>query len=183
MLKGKYEDLTRPPNEVLSQLQFCRAMIVQELVACDTEVQEALADTLEAVQKIAQAGPKSFHRVAVHTGTVRVTTRILARTMVDRPMVIVGRSEMVDVVFIGEELRPTFDLGGNDGFDRRGAHVLEHFEIDLRGWRVLGGLVAALHQAQQGWAAHLGGGSTTKLKPALSRCAAMTFDLTGQPCA
>jgi len=27
MLKGKYEDLTRPPNEVLSQLQFCRACI------------------------------------------------------------------------------------------------------------------------------------------------------------
>ena len=100
------------------------SMIVQELVACDAEVQEALADTFEAVQKIAQAGPKPFHRVAVHTGTVRVTTRILARTMVDRPMVIVGRSEMVDVVFIGEELRPTFDLGGNDGFDRRGAHVL-----------------------------------------------------------
>jgi hypothetical protein len=52
-----------------------------------------LADTLEAVQKIAQAGPYAFHRVAVHTGTVRVTTRILARTMVDRPMVIVGLGE------------------------------------------------------------------------------------------
>src|SRR5215471_8541281 len=76
------------------------SMIVQELVACDAEVQEALADTFEAVQKIAQAGPEPFHRVAVHTGTVRVTTRILAYTMVDRPMVIVGRSEMVDVVFI-----------------------------------------------------------------------------------
>src|SRR5690348_18101033 len=38
-------------------------MVVQELVACDAEVQEALADTLEAVQKIAQAGPQAFHRV------------------------------------------------------------------------------------------------------------------------
>src|SRR5262249_30814094 len=28
---------------------------------------------------------------------------------------------------------------------------------------------------------HLGGGSTAQLKPALSRCAVMTFDLTGQP--
>src|SRR5438874_9213936 len=32
-------------------------MVVQELVARDSEVQEALADTPEAVQKIAQAGP------------------------------------------------------------------------------------------------------------------------------
>jgi len=39
-------------------------------------------------------------------------------------MVIVGRGEMVDGVFIGEELRPAFHLRGNDGFDRRGAHVL-----------------------------------------------------------
>src|SRR5262252_10879062 len=83
-------------------------MVVEELVACDAEVQEALADTLEAVQKIAQAGPQAFHRVAVHTRAVRVTTSILARTMVDRPMVIGSLGEMVDVVFIGEELRPAF---------------------------------------------------------------------------
>ena len=112
--QGCFEGLT--PVQVL--------IVVQELVACDSEVQEALANTFEAVQKIAQARPHAFHRVAVHTRTVRVTTRILTCAMVDRPMVIVGRSEMVDVVFIGEELRPTFDLGGNDGFDRRGAHVL-----------------------------------------------------------
>src|SRR6266853_1513022 len=73
-------------------------IVVQELVACDAEVQEALADTLEAVQKIAQAGPQAFHRVAVHTGTVRITPRILASAMVDRPMVIVSLGEMVDVV-------------------------------------------------------------------------------------
>ena len=87
-------------------------MVVQELVADNAKVQEALADTLEAVQEIAQAGPQTFHRVTVYTRAIRVPTSILARTMVDRPMVIVGRSEMVDVVFIGEELRPTFDLGG-----------------------------------------------------------------------
>ena len=63
-------------------------MVVQELVACDAEVQETLADPLEAVQKIAQAGPDAFHRVAVHTRAVRVTTSILACTMVDGPMVI-----------------------------------------------------------------------------------------------
>jgi hypothetical protein len=38
-------------------------MVVQELVACDVEVQEALAATLEAIQNIAQAGPYAFHRV------------------------------------------------------------------------------------------------------------------------
>ena len=65
------------------------------------------------VQAIAQAGPYPFHRVTVHTGTVRVTTRVLACAMVDRPMVIVGGSEMVDVVFISEELRPAFHLGDN----------------------------------------------------------------------
>src|SRR5215813_13309390 len=130
-------------------------IVVQELVACDAEVQEALADTPEVVQEIAQAGPYTFHRVAVHTGTVRVTTRILARTMVDRPMVIVSLGEMGDAVCIGAELSPAFHLGGDDGFDRRAAHMLQHFQIDLRGWCVLVGLVAALYQAQQGWTAHL----------------------------
>ena len=109
-----------------------------------------MADTLEAVQKIAQAGPHAFHRVTVHTRAVRVTTSILARTMVDRTMVIVGLGEMVDVVFIGEKLRPAFHLGDDKRFDRRGAHILQYFQIDLRGWRVLVCLVAALHQAQQG---------------------------------
>src|SRR5215470_12818659 len=71
------------------------SMVVEELVASDSEVQEALADPLEAVQKIAQAGPQAFHRVAVHTRAVRVTPRILACAMVDRPMVIVSLGEMV----------------------------------------------------------------------------------------
>ena len=83
-------------------------------------VQEALADTFEAVQKIAQAGPYAFHRVAVHARAVQVTTSILACAMVDRPIVIVGLSEMIDTVFIGEELRPGFHLGGDNGFDGRG---------------------------------------------------------------
>src|SRR2546423_15484066 len=89
--QGCFEGLT--PGQV--------SMVVQELVAYDSEVQEALADTLEAVQEIAQAGPHAFHRVTVPTHAVRVTTSILACTMVDRPMVIVGRGEVVDVVFIG----------------------------------------------------------------------------------
>jgi hypothetical protein len=156
-------------------------MVVEELVARDAKVQEALADTPEVVQEITQAGPNTFHCVIVHTRSVRVTTSILARAMVDRPMVIVGLSEMVDVVFISEELRPAFHLGGNDGFDRRGAHVLEHFEIDWRGWSVLVCLVAALHQAQQGWTAHLGGSATAQLKPALSRFTLAAFDFPGQP--
>src|SRR6266436_7465615 len=73
-------------------------MVVQELVADDSEVQEALADTLEAVQKVAQAGPHAFHRVAVNTRAVRVTASILAGAMVDRTMVIADLGEMVDVV-------------------------------------------------------------------------------------
>ena len=122
-------------------------MVMEELVACDAQVQEALADTLEAVQKIAQAGPKAFPRVAVHTRTVRVTTCILAGAMVDRTMVIVGLGEMLDVVFISEALRPAFHLGDDERVERRGAHILQYFQIDLRGWRVLVCLVAALHQA------------------------------------
>ena len=125
-------------------------MVVQELVASNSQVKEALADPLEVVQDIAQAGPYTFHRVAVHTGTVRGTTRILARAMVDRPVIIVDLGERVAGVFISEELRSAFHLGGNDGLDRRGAHVLSHFEINLCGWCVLVCLVAALHQAQQG---------------------------------
>ena len=110
------------------------SIVVQELIAYDSQMQEALADTLEAVQEITQAGPYAFHRVTVHTRAVQVTTRILACPMVDRPMIIVGRSEAVDVVFICKELSPAFYLGGDDGFDRRAAHILQHFEIDLRGW-------------------------------------------------
>ena len=128
-------------------------VVMEELVACNSQVQEALADTFEMVQEIAQAGPQAFHRVTVHTRAVRVTTSILACAMADRPMVIVSLSEMVDVVFIGEELRPAFHLGGDDGFDRRGPYMLQHFQIDLRRGCVLVGLVAALHQAQQGWTA------------------------------
>ena len=133
-------------------------MIVQELVASNTQVQEALADPLEVVQAMAQAGPYAFHRGTVHTGTVRVMTRILARAMIDRPMVIVGLGAMVDVVRISEALCPAFHLGGNHRFDRRGAHVLEHFERDVCGWCVLVSLVAALHQAQDGRTARLSGG-------------------------
>ena len=48
--QGCFEGLT--PVQML--------MVVQELVAYDAEVQKALADTLEAVQKIAQAGPHAF---------------------------------------------------------------------------------------------------------------------------
>jgi hypothetical protein len=101
--------------------------------------------------------------------------------MVDRPVIIVGLGEMVDVVFISEELRSAFHFGGNDGFDRRGAHVLEHFEINLCGWCVLVCLVAALYQAQNGWTARLSGGTTTQLNPTWPGCAFATFDFPGQP--
>ena len=86
-------------------------MVVEEFVARDAQVQEALADTPEVVQEITQAGPYAFHCVTVHTRPVGVTPRILARAMVDRPMVVVGLGEMVDGVFISEELRPAFHSG------------------------------------------------------------------------
>ena len=127
------------------------SMVVEELVASDAEEQEALADPREAVQKMAQAGPQACHRVAVHTRAVRGTPRRLAGAMVDRPMVIVDLGEMIEAVFIREELRPAFHLGGDDGLDRRGASMLEHFQRDWRGWCVRVCLVAALHQAPAGW--------------------------------
>ena len=106
---------TRPQDcfEGLTPVQV--SMVVQELVVCNAEVQEALADTLAAVQKIVPAGPYAFHRVAVPTRAVRVTTSLRACAMVDRPMVIVGLGEMVEAVCIGEELRPDFHLGGDNG--------------------------------------------------------------------
>src|SRR6266571_4401761 len=169
--QGGFEGLT--PVQML--------IVVEELVACDSEVQEALADTFEVVQEIAQAGPYAFHRVAVHTRAVRITTSILACAMVDRPMVIVSLGEMVDVVFIREELRPDFHLGRDNGFDCRGAHVLQHFQIDLRSWRVRICLVAALHQAQYGWTTRCGGGATAQLNPAWSGGTVVTCDFTSQP--
>src|SRR5215831_2956084 len=101
-------------------------VVMEELVACNAQVQEALADTLEMVQEMAQAGPKPCHCVTVYTRPVRVTTRILACAMVDRSMVIVSLSDMGDVVFIGEELRSAFHLGGDDGCARRAAHMLQY---------------------------------------------------------
>ena len=64
------------------------SMVMEELVACDAQVQETLADPLEVVQEIPQAGPHTFHRITVHTRAVRVTPRILTRTMVDCSMII-----------------------------------------------------------------------------------------------
>src|SRR4029450_11524194 len=49
-----------------------------------------------------------------------------------------------------------------------GAHILQHFEIDLRGWRVRVCLVAALHQAANGRSARSGGSSTAPLNPSLT---------------
>src|SRR6266446_2955645 len=156
-------------------------MVVQEFVASDSEVQGALADTLETAQEMAQARPHAFHRVTVHTCAVRVTTSILARPMVDRTMVIVGLGEMVEVVFIGKELRAAFHLSDDERFDRCGAHILQYFQRDLRGWRILVCLVAALHQAQHRWTACLGSSATAKLHPSLSGSAVAAFDFTGQP--
>ena len=156
-------------------------MVMEELIARNSQVQEALADTPEVVQEITQPGPYAFHRVTVHPRAVGGTPRILARAMVDRPMVIVGLGAMVDVVFSSEELCPAFYLGGNDGFDRRGAHMLQHFEIDLCGWCVLVGLVTALHQTQQGWTTRLGCSSTAKLNATWSGGAFVAFDFTSQP--
>ena len=93
----------------------CFAQGRMVICSCNTQVQETLADTLEVVQEIAQAGPYAFHRVTVYTGTVRVTTSVLACAMVDCPMVIIGLGEMVDIVFIGEELRPGFHLAAMMG--------------------------------------------------------------------
>src|SRR5215510_1734022 len=87
-------------------------MVWKELLACNSQVQEALADTPEVVQEITQAGPNPFHRVTVHTRAVGVPASILAGTMVDRPVIIVDLGEMVDVILIGEELRSAFHLGG-----------------------------------------------------------------------
>src|ERR1043166_7172762 len=143
-------------------------MVVQELVACDAQGEEAFADSLEAVQEIAQAGPQAFHRVTVHTHAVRVMPSIFAGTMVDRPMVIVGRGKVADVVLISEELCPALHLGRDNGFDGRGAYILQDFQIHLRRWRVRIGLVAALDQAKNGWTARRGGGATAQLQPARS---------------
>ena len=73
-------------------------MVVQKLVACDPEMKEALADTFEAVQEVAQTGPDAFHRIAVNTRAVGVTASIFTRAMVDCAMVIVGPGEIVDIV-------------------------------------------------------------------------------------
>src|SRR5262245_35931320 len=102
------------------------AIVGQALVAGDSEVEKALAETLEAVQKMASAGPHAFHRVAGPTGTVWGATRLRAGAMVDGPMGIGGLGKRVDGVGVGEAWRPAFPLGGHEGCARRGAPMLSH---------------------------------------------------------
>ena len=135
-------------------------MVGQERGACDAEVQDAWADTGEAVQHSAQAGPQAFPGVAVHTRTGRVTTRIRAGAMGARPMVRGGRSALVNVRRIGDERRPDLHLGGDQGCDGRGAPIVQHCQIDWRSGSGRGGRVTALHPAQQGWTTPLGSGAT-----------------------
>src|SRR5882672_3039850 len=80
-----------------------------------------------------QARPKTFHRVTVHTRAVGVTPSILARAMVDRPMVIIGLSEMVNIVCSGEALRPDFHLG-SDTARTLVALIPFHWVLQLVSW-------------------------------------------------
>jgi uncharacterized LabA/DUF88 family protein len=178
IIARRRENASQSRFEGLTPVQV--AMVVQELVVCDAEVQETLADPLETVQEVAQARPDAFHRIAVNTHAIGVMASILACAMVDRAVVIISLGEIVDVVFIGEELRPDFHLGRDDGFDRGGTHILQDFQIDLSGWRILVLLVAALHQTQEGWTACLGRGATAKLNSAWSGFAFAPFDFAGQ---
>ena len=159
------------------------SMVVQELVADDAEGQAALADTLAAVQAMAQAGPQACHRVTVYPHAVRGTPSLLACPMVDRPMVLGGRGKVVDVVRISAELCPAFHRGDEDGCERRGAHLLQDVELNWRGGRGGGCLVAALHPAAHGWAARLRGGATAQLQPAWSGGAGVALAFSWQPLA
>jgi hypothetical protein len=40
-------------------------MVMEKFVACDSQVQETLADPFEVVQEIPQAGPNTLHRITV----------------------------------------------------------------------------------------------------------------------
>src|SRR5215831_1226671 len=125
-------------------------MGVQALGASDSAGQEALADTLEAVQEMAQAGPPTFPHVTGHPRAVRSTTSRLARTMGDRTRIRVGLGAMGARVCIGAALRPALPLGNAARGARRGADILSYCQRDWRGGRVLVGLITALHQAQPG---------------------------------
>ena len=140
--------------------------VVPERIVPNSQVQEALAAPLEVVQAMTQAGPSAFHRVAVYTGPVRVTTSGRACAMVHRPMVIVSLGAMVEVICIGEERRPGCSRGGHDGCDRRGAYVLEHCERHARLARP--GLPWRGVAPSPGWV------------DGPSRCAFVAFDCTGQ---
>ena len=123
-------------------------MVVQELLAPHSQVQAALAAPCEVVQAIAQAGPYTFHRVTVPPCPVQVTTRILTRTMLDRPLVIVSLGTMRDIGCISEALRPALPLSNAARFARCGAPRLPYCQRAWCGWCVLVGLGAAWHQAQ-----------------------------------
>jgi hypothetical protein len=173
----------RPPDGFEGLTPVHVSMVVQARVACDAEVSDTWAAILEAVQNIAPAGPEAFHGVAMHTRAVRVTTSLLACAMVDRPMVIVGLGAMVEAVCLGAERRPDAHRRGDHGVHGRGAPMFQPFQRDVRRGCVLVCLVAAWHQAPDGWTTQRGGGATAQLQPAWSGGACAACDFTGQPLA
>jgi hypothetical protein len=156
-------------------------MVVQACVAYDSEGEEAWAEALATVQKMAQARPHAFPRVTGHPCAVRGTTRLRARPMVDRPMVVVGLRAMGEGVGSGNAWRPTFPLRDAERCDRGGAPMLQDCQRDWRGWRVLVCLGAAVPHAQQRWTAWRGRRATAPRPPSWSGCAVAACACTGQP--
>jgi len=107
-------------------------IVVKELVTGAPEVKEALTDAPEVVQEVFQAGPNTFHRVAMHTNAIGVVASILTRSVVDSAMLVSGfGDEVVDVVLVREKLGASLHFGRDNGFNRTGLHILGDFQIDL----------------------------------------------------
>ena len=156
-------------------------IIVKELETPDTEMKKTLANALEAIQEVAQAGPNSFHRVAMDANTIGVMTRIFTGSVIDSAMLVSSsRGEVVDIVLIGEELRTSLDSGDDDRLDRVCAHVIYNFQKYLGRWSSLVLLVASLNQPQDWRSAFLSRGTSSQLDATSSRFASALLDSTRQ---
>jgi hypothetical protein len=117
----------------------------QALGADDSEGQAALAEPLATVQAMVPAGPQTFPRVPGPTRAGRGTTRLRARTMGDRPMVLGGGGVLGAVGGIGAARRPAWPLGDAERWARGGAPMLQDVQRAGRGGRGRVGRVAAVH--------------------------------------
>ena len=118
---------------------------MHELEEAEVQRQLLLRDSPVGPQPRSQQRPEPLHRVDVHLAepVAVLVAGVLAVGVADRPVHVAPRGQpVVDIIFIGVDLRPLGDRRADQGTDRRLLDVGQHPDHDLP---------AALDHAEDGW--------------------------------